>query len=63
LLEISYKTLQRWAETKTITVWVGENGSRRKVTKRVQIDFYQTPTGYRYYKRDSIEKLASKIAA
>ena len=60
LLHISYKTLQRWAEAKTITVWVG-NGHKRKVTKRVKIDFFQTPTGYRYYKRDSIEKLASQI--
>jgi DNA-binding transcriptional MerR regulator len=63
LLQISYKTLQRWAETNTITVWVGMNGHRRKVTKRIQIEFFQTPTGYRYYKRESIEKLASKIAA
>jgi excisionase family DNA binding protein len=62
LLQISYKTLQRWAEAKTINVWVG-NGTKRKVTRRVKIDFFQTPTGYRYYKRDSIERLRSQIVA
>ena len=62
LLQISYKTLQRWAEIGTISVWIG-NGTKKKVTKRVKIDFFQTPTGYRYYKRDSIEKLVSEIAA
>jgi excisionase family DNA binding protein len=62
LLQISYKTLQRWAEAKTITVWVG-NGTKKKVTMRVKIDFFQTPTGYRYYKQDSIEKLHARIYA
>jgi excisionase family DNA binding protein len=61
LLEVSYKTLQRWAEAKKMTAWVGVNGSRRRVTRRVQIDFFQTPTGYRYYKRDSIERLARDL--
>jgi len=61
LLQVSYKTLQRWAETKQISIWVGTNGSRKKIKKNVKIDFLQTPTGYRYYKRDSIEKLASQI--
>jgi excisionase family DNA binding protein len=61
LLQVSYKTLQRWAETNRIKVWVGTNGSRRRVTKKVKIDFLRTPTGYRYYRRASIEKLASQI--
>ena len=63
LLQVSYKTLQRWAETNNVTVWVGDNGSKKKQTLRVKIDFFQTPTGYRFYKRDSIEKLALRIAA
>lgn len=60
-LQISYKTLQRWAEVGTISVWIG-NGTKKKVRKEVKIDFFQTPTGYRYYKEASIEKLASEIA-
>jgi DNA-binding transcriptional MerR regulator len=62
ILQISYKTLQRWAEIGTISVWIG-NGTKKKVKKHVKIDVYQSPTGYRYYKRDSIERLASEIAA
>lgn len=63
LLQVSYKTLQRWAETRNISVWVGTNGSRKKVKKKVNIQFFQTPTGYRYYKQDSIERLASQISS
>ena len=62
LLHISYKTLQRWAEAKApVTFWIG-NGTKKKVTRRVKIDFFKTPTGYRYYRRESIERLASQIA-
>jgi predicted site-specific integrase-resolvase len=62
MLQVSYKTLQRWAETKKISVWVGTSGSRKKVMKTIKIDFFQTPTGYRYYKQASIERLASQIS-
>lgn len=57
LLQVSYKTLQRWAENGEMTVWVGQNGNKKKRRKRVKIEYMQTPTGYRYYRRRSIEDL------
>ena len=62
-LRISYKTLQRWAESGSINAWVGTNGSRRRRRKKVKIDYLQTPTGYRYYKQESIEKLSRAVCA
>jgi len=63
LLHISYKTLQRWAESGVMSVWVGNNGAKRKKQKRVKIDYLQTPTGYRYYSQTSIEKLSTQVRA
>lgn len=63
LLRISYKTLQRWAETGFVNAWVRTNGSRKRMRKKVKIDYFQTPTGYRYYKRDSIERLSREVGA
>jgi hypothetical protein len=60
-LRISYKTLQRWAESGEITIWVGTNGSRKKKKKKLKINYFQTPTGYRYYRQDSIERLCRTL--
>lgn len=63
LLRISYKTLQRWAETGFVNAWIQTNGNRRRQRVEVKIDYFQTPTGYRYYKRDSIERLSREVGA
>jgi excisionase family DNA binding protein len=63
LLRVSYKTLQRWAETGFINAWVETNGSRQRKKKKIKIDYFQTPTGYRYYKHDSIERLSREVTA
>jgi excisionase family DNA binding protein len=63
LLRISYKTLQRWAETGSINAWVKANGTRRRKKRKVKIDYLQTPTGYRYYRQESIKKLSEEVAA
>jgi DNA-binding transcriptional MerR regulator len=63
ILQISYKTLQRWAETGTMNTWVGSHGSRRRKVQRVKIQYIKTPTGYRYYQRDSIESLLKRVAS
>ncbi len=62
LLKVSYKTLQRWAESGSINAWVQTNGSRKRKRKKVKIDYLQTPTGYRYYKQESIEKLSKAVS-
>jgi hypothetical protein len=62
LLRISYKTLQRWAESGFVNAWVGTNGSRRRTRKKVKIDYLQTPTGYRYYRQKSIEMLSKEVS-
>lgn len=62
LLRVSYKTLQRWAESGFVSAWVGTNGSRRRMRKRIKIDYLQTPTGYRYYRQKSIEKLSREVS-
>lgn len=61
VLRVSYKTLQRWAESGVINAWVENNGSRKRELKEVKIDYLQTPTGYRYYKQESIEKLSREV--
>jgi predicted site-specific integrase-resolvase len=61
LVNVSYKTLQRWAETGKISVWVGDNGSRKREKKRIKIDYITTPTGYRYYQQESIKRLSSEV--
>jgi excisionase family DNA binding protein len=63
LLRISYKTLQRWAESGFINAWVKTNGSRHRKKKKVKIDYFQTPTGYRYYSQESILKLSAEVGA
>lgn len=63
VLRVSYKTLQRWAESGFINAWVKSNGSRKRELKEVKIDYLQTPTGYRYYKQESIEKLSKEVSA
>jgi DNA-binding transcriptional MerR regulator len=63
LLRISYKTLQRWAESGIINAWVKSNGSRKRKEKKVKIEYLQTPTGYRYYKQESIERLSREVGA
>jgi DNA-binding transcriptional MerR regulator len=60
-LRVSYRTLQRWAESGIVSVWVGTNGSRKKKKMRMRIDYLQTPTGYRYYKREAIDRLAEEL--
>lgn len=61
ILNVSYKTLQRWAESGAVTFWVGRNGSRRREQRPVQIDFLQTPTGFRLYRQASIEQLRQQF--
>jgi predicted site-specific integrase-resolvase len=63
MLRVSYKTLQRWAETGEMSIWVGHQGARKKKRKKVKIDYMQTPTGYRYYRQDSIERLSKQVSA
>ena len=63
LLRVSYKTLQRWAESGIIKAWVQSNGSRKRKEKKVKIEYLQTPTGYRYYKQKSIEQLSREVSA
>ncbi len=60
-LNVSHKTLQRWAESQQMSIWVDRDGSMRRETKPVQIEYVQTTTRYRYYKRASIEKLAEEL--
>lgn len=61
ILKVSYKTLQRWAESGILTAWVGTNGSRRREQRPVQIEFLQTPTGFRLYRQSSIERLRDQL--
>lgn len=61
-LGVSYKTLQRWVEAGAVNTWVGTNGSRRRKLKPVKIDVRYTPTGYRFYRQKSIERLCEVFA-
>jgi DNA-binding transcriptional MerR regulator len=64
MLGVSYKTLQRWVEAGAVNTWVGTNsGSRRRKRKPVKIEVRYTPTGYRFYKQKSIERLCEEFAA
>lgn len=61
MLRVSYKTIQRWAESGKITLWIGEPGSKKRRHKRIRIKFEQMPTGYRYYARDSLLRVKDII--
>ena len=63
-LQVSYKTLQRWADSGEISTWENTNsGQKQRIKKKVDIDCFKTPTGYRYYKQESIEKLSREVGA
>lgn len=61
ILNVSHRTLQRWAEAKQVNIWVGTNGNLRRESKPIEIEYLQTTTRYRYYKKSSIEKLADEL--
>ena len=63
MLQVSYKTLQRWAESGFINAWVDTNDGRQRRKKEIKIDYFQTPTGYRYYSQESIKKLFEEVSA
>jgi len=60
-LRVSSKTLQRWAETGSVSVWEGTSGNRKKNKKQMTIKVHQTPTGYRYYSQASIDQLSDQL--
>lgn len=62
LLHVSYKTLQRWADARERQIWVERGGQRVKETQPVRLSVRFTPTGYRLYSRDSVERLREAVS-
>ena len=60
-LQISYKTLQRWADAGERWIWVRGNGHREKQRLPVQLDVRYTPTGYRLYGQSSVLRLREQF--
>lgn len=63
MLNVSYKTLERWAELKRRTIWAGTVGSRRRKHKPVKLDLMKVKGGRRYYEMNSIRRLARQLDA
>jgi predicted site-specific integrase-resolvase len=64
MLQVSYKTLQRWADAGERRIWVRANGNghRKKESRPVQIEVRFTPGGFRLYRASNIEALQENFA-
>jgi excisionase family DNA binding protein len=61
ILNVSYKTLQRWAENGERQVWVKEEKRRVKKKLPVEIDIRTTNAGHRLYSLSSIQHLSEVL--
>ncbi len=57
ILGISHKTLERWAEAGSLP----NRGSKNRARKKIALEVVRTATGYRYYKREGIQKLSQQL--
>lgn len=60
-LGVSPRTLQRWADSGHIRTRAKSNGNH--VEKEIDLHAIRTPTGYRYYSKQSVESLALELRA
>jgi DNA-binding transcriptional MerR regulator len=60
-LNVSYKTLERWAENGIRSAWENGESGRRREQKDIKVEYIKTPTGYRYYKLQSIQELSKQL--